>query len=142
MEEELKTEEVAVEQQPEKKKIKGLPSTIVSGIFVLISIICLALAYALNIGNIIKDMTEGKTGGDAVGAVFGAIVVIVLVVLIILALLVLPASLSIPTLILSIKNIKREAKPIKIIGIVFTVISPLIMIAVLLRIIFLFANIL
>jgi hypothetical protein len=139
MEEELVVTE---EQQPGKKKIKGLPSTIVSGVFIVISLICLALAYALNIGNIIKDMTEGKTGGDAVGAVFGAIIVIALVVLIILALLVLPASLSIPTLILSIKNIKRDVKPIKIIGIVFTAVSALIMVGVVLRVIFLFANIL
>lgn len=133
---------VIEENQNGKKKIKGLPSTIVSGIFILISLICLGIAYSINLGNIIKDMTAGKSGGEAAGAAIGAIFVVLIVILLILALLVLPAVLSIPSLILSIKNIKREIKALKILGIVFTVLSALIMIGVVLRIILLFTNVL
>ena len=51
-------------QPGKKKKTKGKASTIVSGIFISLSLICITLAYLFDINAIIKDMTADKSGDE------------------------------------------------------------------------------
>lgn len=133
-------DEAPVEEKGKKKKIKGLPSTIVSGVFILISLICLAVAFSINLAAIADDFTKNvDNAGEAIGAVFALIVVFAMMILIILASLILPAGFGITSLILSIKNVKKaEKKPLRILGIVFTALSALILLAVIGRLLMLF----
>ena len=127
--EEQPAEEVSAPEKGKKKKIKGLPSTIVSGVFILISLICLGISFAFNLSTIADDITKNvDNAGEAIGAAFAMIVVLAMVILIILACLVLPTGFGITSLILSSKNIKKaEKKPLRILGIVFTILSALIL---------------
>ena len=127
-------------EKPKKNKIKGLPTTIVSGIFLTICLICLAIAYSVNLNQTIQNMvsTSEDKGAAAVAAVF----VVLIIILLIFGLLVLPVVLGIPSLVMSIANIKKaEIKAIKILGIVFTSLSALTLIGVVLRLVLLFAKV-
>ena len=129
-------------QPGKKKKTKGKASTILSGIFISISAICIALAYTFNITAIINDMTADKSGEEAAAAAIGTIFVMILVILLILILVGVPFILSIPSLALSAKNIKKaETKTLRIMGIVFTSISALIMVLAVIRVILLFIGV-
>lgn len=133
------------QEQPKdgkKHKTKGKASTIVSGIFISLSLICITLAYLFDINAIINDMTADKSGEEAAAAVIGAIFVMILVILLIFILVGVPFILSIPSLALSAKNIKKAAtKTLRIMGIVFTSVSALIMLLAVVRVILLFIGV-
>ncbi len=136
MEEELQFEE----QEPEKKKIKGLPSTIVSGVFLLVSIICLIIGYLINLTDAINELfAQVDSVGSAIGAIFVSIFVVLFVSLTIILLIAVPLGFSIPVFILSIKNSKSEIKPIKVLAIIFLILSIIIFLVAIGRIVLLAA---
>lgn len=125
-----------------KSTIPGKKSTIVSGVFIAIGFISLIVAYLVNFKEVIAHMTsQADNAGEAIGVVVAAIVVAALLIFAIILCLALPFALGIPALVLSIKNIKRENETIRKCGIAFTIISSVMLIAVVGRLVLLFTGI-
>ena len=138
----MDNEELVNEKPGKKPSIPGKKSTIVSGVFITLGLIGLIFAYLLNFVEIISNITsQADNAGEAIGAVVAAIVIAAVVIFGVFLSLLVPFCLGIPALVLSIKNIKRENPVIHKLGIAFTVVSAVMLVAVVARLVLLFTKV-
>lgn len=121
-----------------KKKVDKLPSTIIIGIFLIIFIACITIAYSLNLHEIqqeIKNNNEDPNSdlGVAIGLVFVTIIAVIAPILLSIA----PVLGGSICLIFAILNKRSSNKVTKIISFVYDGLLSIIIIMGVLRIIFL-----
>lgn len=129
----------------EKKKIDGLVSTIIAGIFLLISIFIVInliplnlkqelAAYAESVKNSSEENTENA--GEMI-IVTGLVAGIggLAIILFFYSMAIIPIIPSIIFLLLAIKNIKKDNKAIKVINIIYIILFSLILITCITKIV-------
>ncbi len=122
-----------------KKKVERLPSTIVIGILLSIALTLLDIAYFIDIQDIIKQ--HNSSPDSSLGEGIGAAVIVTLMVIVLFILCVSSFLISSITLPFSISNRKASLKAIRIINIIYDILSGVIILLSILRIILLYVGV-
>ena len=122
-----------------KKKVERLPSTIVIGILLSIALTLLDIAYFIDIQDIIKQ--HNSSPDSSLGEGIGAAVIVTLMVIVLFILCVSSFLISSITLPFSISNRKANLKAIRIINIIYDILSGVIILLSILRIILLYVGV-
>ena len=123
-----------------KKKVERLPSTIVIGILLGVALTLLDIAYFIDIQDIIKQ--HNSSPDSSLGEGIGAAVIVTLMVIVLFILCVSSFLISSITLPFSICNRKASLKAIRIINIIYDILSGVIILLSILRIILLYLGVL